>query len=101
MNTMKFEGHSDDTFGEYGVTNIDFDNCASGNPIQFLLEAPDGNRLVVTGIYTHTGVWSIGICTEEDMALPDWPMRWGANGYTTTLEIDVPAGTKLACITEK
>ena len=30
---LRFEGYSDDTFGEYGVTNDDYDNSASGKPI--------------------------------------------------------------------
>ena len=99
MQTLKFKGYSDDTFAEL-TTRQDFDNCADGSPIQFLMESQDGARLVVTGLYTHTGVWSVGICTEEDCTLPNWPMRWTADGYSTVLEIDVPDGTKVACITE-
>lgn len=38
MHTLKFHGYSDDTFGEYGVTNQDCDNCASGMPIQCVVE---------------------------------------------------------------
>ena len=26
-----FEGYSDDTFGEYGISNIDHDDCGSGS----------------------------------------------------------------------
>jgi hypothetical protein len=31
MPTLRFEGYSDDTFGEYGHTNDDYDNCASSS----------------------------------------------------------------------
>lgn len=39
MKTLKFMGYSDDTFGEYGVTNEDVDNCGRGNPIQCVINA--------------------------------------------------------------
>jgi len=32
MKTLKFKGYSDDIFGEYGVTNTDYDNCAIDYP---------------------------------------------------------------------
>jgi len=48
MQEFKFEGCSDDTFGEYGVTNDDYDNCASGEPIRFQLTMPDGAGIIVT-----------------------------------------------------
>ena len=48
MKTLKFMGYSDDTFGEYGVTNDDIDNCGSGDPIQCVIEAGD-TALIVTG----------------------------------------------------
>lgn len=38
MKTLKFEGYSDDTFGEYGVTNQDVDNCATMEPIQCVID---------------------------------------------------------------
>ena len=37
MKTLRFQGYSDDTFGEYGVTNQDVDNCGSCKPIQCLI----------------------------------------------------------------
>ena len=57
-------------------------------------ELDDRGALVVTWQYTQRGTWSIGIAKfEEEDAMPDWPMRWGHRGYSTTLEIDVPPGT--------
>lgn len=32
MRTLKFHGYGDDTFGEYGVTGQDCDNCANESP---------------------------------------------------------------------
>ena len=39
MKTLRFMGHSDDTFGEYGTTMDDIDNAGSGDPIQCIVEA--------------------------------------------------------------
>jgi hypothetical protein len=36
--TLRFEGFSDDTFGEL-TTREDYDNCASGEPITFLVKS--------------------------------------------------------------
>ncbi len=76
MKTLKFMGHSDDTFGEYGTTMDDVDNAGSGTPIQCVVEA-DGTALIVTGQYDRNGTGT-------------WDMRISFEGYTTVLEIDVP-----------
>lgn len=92
MKTLKFMGHSDDTFGEYGTTMDDVDNAGSGTPIQCVIEA-DGTALIVTGQYDRngTGTWDIGISLQDEaLSLPDWDMRISFEGYTTVLEIDVP-----------
>lgn len=96
--TLRFEGYSDDTFGEYGATKEDYDNCASGEPIIFKVSsksAKDG--LFVVGHYCPgpcTG-WMIGLARlddDDDRHLPDWPMRFerGERAYTPTLVIDAP-----------
>lgn len=54
MKTLKFMGHSDDTFGDYGTTMDDIDNCGSCEPIQCVIEA-DGTALIVTGQYNRNG----------------------------------------------
>lgn len=96
MKTLKFQGQSDDTFGEYGITGQDADNCASCKPIQCLIKSGEGSLLVV-GQYSNShineGCWVIGISMEaEDKRLPDWPIRIvnGDCGYSPVLEIDVP-----------
>ena len=95
--TLKFEGYSDDTFGEYGVTNEDVDNCASLNPIQCLIEA-EGEKLLVVGQYAKGHIngscWVIGVSrVDEGTPLPNWPIRLvnGECPYSPTLEIDVPS----------
>lgn len=97
MKTLKFMGHSDDTFGEYGTTMDDIDNCGSCEPIQCVIEA--GNTaLIVTGQYDRvgTGTWDIGISLkDEELSLPDWNIRVSFEGYTTVLEIDVPDDVEL------
>lgn len=97
MKTLKFMGYGDDTFGEYGTTGTDVDNCASCEPIQCVIEA-DGTALIVTGQYDRmgTGTWDIGISLQdEDLSYPDWDMRISFEGYTTVIEIDVPDDFKL------
>ena len=40
MPTLRFEGYSDDTFGEVLHTKDDYDNLASGRPIEYLVTDP-------------------------------------------------------------
>jgi hypothetical protein len=104
MPTLRFEGYSDDTFGEYAVTNEDYDNAASGKPIRFRVEA-DGLALIVSGQYAPkgTGGWLIGVASidepnGDDIPLPPWPIRIGPGTdrpYTPALYIDVPDGFTL------
>lgn len=95
MKTLKFEGHSDDTFGEYAVTHEDIDNCASLKPIQCLITSSDGAMLIV-GQYSSNHIsdcWVIGISMANDKTpLPEWPIRFktAASGYSPVLEVDVP-----------
>ena len=102
MKILKFYGHSDDTFGEYGVTGLDFDNCANGKPIIFKVSA-DGKAVFVTGQYSRYGnnTWGIDIAFEDEDSKPDWTMRLSFKDYTTVLEMDVPDGFALEYIGER
>lgn len=51
MKTLKFMGHSDDTFGEYGTTMDDIDNAGSGDHSIIYQTEPDIEKKVV---YTDT-----------------------------------------------
>ena len=101
MKTFKFEGYSDDTFGEYGVTNDDVDNCAKNAPIQCDVISSDG-QLSVVGHYwispSPHGCWTIGIAPiDEDVKIPAWPVRFKLSdeGYSPSMEIDAPDDAKL------
>lgn len=101
MKTLRFEGYSDDTFGEYATANEDYDNCASGEPIVFKvwsISANDG--LYVVGQYCPgpcTG-WLIGVARlndDDDRHMPEWPMRFERSAdknhtYSPALFIDAP-----------
>ncbi len=96
MKTLKFEGSSDDTFGEYGITDEGVDNCGSGKPIQCLIEA-EGEKLLVVGQYCDyligAGCWVVGASMyDEDNKMPSWPIRLhsGDCPYSPVLEVDVP-----------
>lgn len=94
---LKFEGYSDDTFGEYGVTGEDVDNCGSMEPIQCVVDAGVYGRLMVIGQYSkascNNGCWMIGISkVEEDDELPDWniSLLQGEVEYSPLLELELP-----------
>ena len=38
MKILKFHGYSDDTFGEYGETGQDVDNCGSRYSVSWIVE---------------------------------------------------------------
>ena len=96
---LRFEGHSDDTFGEYYSFNDDYDNCASGEPIVFKVASPDGESLLVIGQYCPgkaTG-WMIGVARvdeDDDKPIPNWPMYFelGERPYSPRLVIRAPDG---------
>ena len=110
MSPLVFHGYSDDTFGEYGRTDEDHDNCASGKPIRFLVAGADG-ALVVVGQYTHGGTWRVGVeradSGEDDgVPLPAWPMRLRnpkgrETPYSVVLEIDAPADVLVTHVPER
>ena len=109
MPTLRFEGYSDDTFGEVEHTKDDYDNCASGKPIEYLvLDEATGLGIVVTGQHCpgHSGSWLIGVSNFDpdysDADFPRWPMRIEAqnyrNGFQPSLVIEAPDGVTLKCL---
>ena len=115
MPTLRFQGYSDDTFGEYELTKDDFDNCASGEPIDYLVTHPDfAGGVIVTGQHGRTAedeqtsmAWQIGVAPHDpedaDTPMPDWPIRIvnGDRGYSPALLIDVPAGVIVSCLNRR
>ncbi len=111
MPILHFEGSSDDTFGEVNVTKDDFDDCAAGSPIDWLITAPgvDGG-LIVTGQHGRaiTGksavFWQIGVAAYDpnfdDQPIPDWPISFTRSdrGYSPRLVVVVPDGFSLTCL---
>lgn len=110
MKTLRFAGNSDDTFGEYGVTNDDYDNCASGEPIEFMVSSGT-ERLMVTGQYCPSrmsGGWMIGVTSVIDPGGPDrpipaWPIRFeqSEREYSPVLIIVAPDDVEVRCLTRK
>jgi hypothetical protein len=106
MPTLRFEGYSDDTFGEYGFTDDDYDNFASGKPIEYLVSDPtDGLGAVVTGQYCpskHSVDWLIGVANHQlDKPFPGWPMRFDPDGDCNALVIEAPEGVVVRCLTRE
>lgn len=100
MKTLKFYGCSDNTFGEYGVTNQDCDNCASGKPIQCVVDCGESGRVMVVGQYSDvsmgSGCWLTGLTkVSEYDEFPDWNFRYEESDceYSPALLMDLPEGT--------
>lgn len=105
MKKIEFKGHSDDTFGWYPVGDEargeDHDDCARLLLRVYHIHAGD-QRMAVTGIYGHECMWSVGIAPiEDDDVMPDWPMEWKFEGYTTVLVIDLPEDVKISLVEPK
>jgi hypothetical protein len=108
--TLRFEGYSDDTFGEVAHFNDDYDNCASGNPIEYLVQDPaTKHALIVTGQHcpNNSGSWMIGVAANHDpdggdVDFPRWPMRIVPqdyrNGFQPALVIEAPDGVTIRCL---
>lgn len=112
MPTLRFEGYSDDTFGEVLHTKDDFDNCASGKPIEYLVKDPaTGLGIVVTGQHCpgNSGSWMIGVANFDteasDEDFPRWPMRIEPqnyrNGFNPALIVEAPDGVTVTCLQRK
>ena len=100
MHRLNFYGYGDDTFGEYGVTGDDVDNCGSCEPIQCMIDCGEQGRLMVIGQYSKAsldnGCWMIGISkVGEYDEFPDWPIQieyCAEVEYSPKITIEIPAG---------
>ena len=106
--TLKFYGASDDLFEIDGTKGEEPDEIGCFERVPTVKVAfDDETGLFVTAHYApnnSAATWMIGISQiEEDMPLPDWPMRWsapGGRGYSVELEIDVPDGVIVTNVTQ-
>lgn len=109
MPILRFQGHSDDTFGEVSHFDDDYDNCASGKPIEYLVECEGvEGGIVVTGQHcpNNSGSWLIGVANYDpkhnDRDMPKWPIRIepmkGTYGFTPALIIEAPDGVTIKCL---
>jgi hypothetical protein len=106
--TLRFEGASDDTFGEFAHFKDSYDNCASGTPIDWLVTAPGVvGGLVVSGQYARTGTeacWMVGVAAydpnHDDLSIPDWPIKVvrSERGYSPALVIEAPSNATIKCM---
>ena len=112
MLKLRFEGFSDDTFGEFAHFKDSYDNRASGKPIEYLVaHRESGMGLIVTGQFCpgHSGSWLIGVANWDpdsaDTDFPRWPMRIEPqnyrNGFNPSLVIEAPEGVTLTCLQRK
>lgn len=100
MHRLCFYGYSDDTFGEYGVTGDDADNCGSCEPIQCVIDRGNRERMMVIGQYSRAsagnGCWMVGVSkVDEDDEWPDWHISVECCGeveYSPKVVIEIPGG---------
>jgi len=101
MKTLTAQGSSDDTFGVYGAgPDDDYDNCASGEPIMFLLTSrKTGESMIVFGQYAPGAAdgWVVGVAPDfslhhAERPIPTWPMHLQPSDviYSPALVIDAP-----------
>ena len=100
MKTFFFQGCGDDTFGEYGLTNIDHCDPSDRAVIKFDLVASSGEGVRVSGQYMDNGCWQIGVhqLDEDNPVGIDWvfamfPSR--GNGYQNALVVGTPDNVDL------
>lgn len=110
MIELIFEGYSDDTFGETNHFKDDYDNCASGEPIEWLVRN-DNYAIVVTGQYCpgSSGSWMIGVANHDpdalDVDFPTWKMMIQVqsnlhkdHGFNPQLVIHTPDDVTIECL---
>ena len=99
--TLTFYGASDDLFEIEGHRKGEPDEIGSSPRAVVITDCGDGlsgqenEGLQVIATYATDGfegsVWSIGIAQlDEDIPLPDWPMKWTYQGYSVHLTITTP-----------
>ena len=111
MNTepwiLRFEGSSDDTFGECGgLSNVDDDDCGARSLRVFRVKHESGT-LLVAGQYTPRiwergeypephplGNWLVGVLPDNDAPWPPWRIWHEASRaeYTPALCIEIQGG---------
>jgi len=108
---LRFIGNIDDTFGEYGWSRDEYDNCASGEPIEWEVMDAEGKGVLVIGQYSNAnnGAWTIGVTPwhnhrkKEDPVMPPWAMRFEQPGqgeapYSPVLVIEAPDDISIRCL---
>lgn len=114
MPLLRFEGESDDRFGEVEHFDVQHDNCGNGRVVEYLVLGPkDGPQpqegLVVSGQFgRHGSGWSVSVANHDpeglDVAMPRWPMRIEPqryrNSFQPSLVIEAPEGVTIKCLQE-
>lgn len=104
-----FKGQSDNIFGEYGITDIQYLERFTGRvrPLShFTLKRPNGEGLLITGQYTVGGTWHIGVSVLNKKQPPnkdEWQFYFEPDEdvtYNNRLIVIAPEDTKLQIITD-
>ena len=106
---MDGENNDDPDHQAVSGAEYDYDNCASGAPIEYLVaHRESGMGVVVTGQHCpgKSGSWMIGVANWDpdfaDTDFPRWPMRIEAqnyrNGFQPSLVIEAPDGVTVTCL---
>lgn len=102
-----FEGYSDDTFGEYGITDIDHDDGAERSTRAFVVSRPNGEGVLITGQYNRAGVWHIGMSLLDEhkpLNKDEWQICFEPNeeaAYRNRLVVNAPDDAEVKFITNR
>lgn len=99
MTVIQISGCSDDLIEVDGeIAGADEYSTSTGH-WQAVIEAPNGETMMVYVDYRDNGCWTVSHgLFEEGFELPDWPVSVIAcadTSYSTALVLDVPDGSKL------
>ena len=107
MTLLRFEGFSDDSFGEIAEFDIAYDCFAGGQPVVF--EVKSGSEgLLVWGQYAGADwppwsppCWLIGTQLLDDGAsMPTWHITFdeGGGAHSHALLIEAPDDVRIRCL---
>lgn len=95
--TLTARGDSDDTFSVHLADGpgLDDDDSAASTWRWLMIELPTGGGLQIGAKFAIAGGWFMG-AAPLDEERPTPPMSMLQDGYSMTLTLRVPAGTRLS-----
>lgn len=90
---ITFRGHSDDIVMIEGNGKGE-DEFYGPHDKEIFATFIVGGQMRIHAIYHGTWCFAIDLI-DEDIPLPDWPIKFHMDGYSAVLEIDTPADVRV------